>query len=623
MTVQNPNDNIDLNAAAGNASGQGQNAGATQQRQMNVAGIINTFGGRSRLAAADAEVSKVQNLFKEFFEKNQNDAILKTYRTVTVSSQQTGNFGALVLSNTRVINGVTAIFVSTMIVEKSRPQALEPSQQQIGNTTVDIFVGPADAYTDNFLAQISDEVKRQYGKSDAQIVDCGYQIIYDLTPLEADQFQPVIDEAVNAIDHGMDMVNADRNIFGLNLIMNNPAIRVRSRVALDQYKTEPNGLPIRSDIRTELVIAQLSNNRAPIADNSEVRLCETSAYVDLIYTPPATQYQQYGQNFQAGAYIQPHYIPRIVMTNFAVDLPHSSLEFMLLGVASMASLARQRAYGVVWRGGFGGQNNLRNLGAVGLQVAGLTQDGQAAILDVSTDIRELYALMDTVLAPSPVFTLEIEQGGQGNWATSIFARAAQGNANAQELLVNAADNLTNHNFSKVYGQLSNGVAQPLITTTDDLSYVGYYNRDGEYRDIRELDLLAILNTVGQKDPQLVQDYLTTLCSPEHVHVRLFRRNRILQRIAKDVHIKAYSKKYDFSAIFIEALTRSVAACGLVINNDNILSNNDQLVYNQTIQNWQQNMVNPSAVNPLFQTAQQQVPHMNFQVGNLFGQGFGI
>lgn len=622
MTVQNPND-IDLNAAAGNASGQ-SNGGTQQPRQMNVAGIITTFGGRSRLAAADAEVSKVQNVFNEFFEKNQNDAILKSYRTVTVSSQQTGNFGALVLSNTRLINGVTAIFVSTMIVEKSRPQALEPSQQQIGNTTVDIFVGPADAYTDNFLVQVSDEVKRQHGKSDATIIDCGYQIIYDLTPLEADQFQPVIDEAINAIDHAMDMVNADRNIFGLNLIMNNPAIRVRSRVALDQYKTEPNGLPIRSDIRTELVIAQLSNSRAPIADNSEVRLCETSAYVDLIYTPPATQYQQYGQNYQAGQFIQPHYIPRIVMTNFSVDLPHSSLEFMLLGVASMASLARQRAYGVVWRGGFGGtQSNLRNLGAVGLQVPGLSPDGQAAILDVSADIRELYALMDTVLAPSPVFTLEIEQGGQGNWATSIFARAAQGNQNAQELLVNAADNLTNHNFSKVYAQLSNGVAQPLITTTDDLSYVGYYNRDGEYRDIRELDLLAILNTVGQKDPQLVQDYLTTLCSPEHVHVRLFRRNRILQRIAKDVHIKAYSKKYDFSAIFIEALTRSVAACGLVINNDNILTNNDQLVYNQTIQNWQANMVNPSAVNPLFQTAQQQVPHMNFQVGNLFGQGFGF
>ena len=188
---------------------------------------------------------------------------------------------------------------------------------------------------------------------EAQIIDCGYQVIYDLTPLDPEQFQPVIDEAINSIDHAMDMVDPNRPVFSLGMIVANPAIRVRSRVALDQYKTEPNGLPIRSDIRTELVFAQMNNNRAPIADNSEVRLCETSAYVDLIYTPPAQSFQYFNNQFQQPAVNQPYYIPRIVLTNFGVDLPHSSLEFMLLGTASMASLARQRSYGVVWRNQFG------------------------------------------------------------------------------------------------------------------------------------------------------------------------------------------------------------------------------------------------------------------------------
>ena len=154
-----------------------------------------------------------------------------------------------------------------------------------------------------------------------------------------------------------------------------------------------------------------------------------------------------------------------------------------------------------------------------------------------------------------------------------------------------------------------------------MSYVGYYNRDGEYRDIRELDLLAVLNTVGQKDPDIVQQYLTTLVGPENIHIRLARRSRILSRIAKDVHIKAYSRKYDFNAAFIEALTRAVAACGLVINNDNILNQNQGSVYNQTIQNWQASMVNPQAVNPLF-TATQQASSFQFNVGSLFGAGFG-
>jgi hypothetical protein len=59
----------------------------------------------------------------------------------------------------------------------------------------------------------------------------------------------------------------------------------------------------------------------------------------------------------------------------------------------------------------------------------------------------------------------------------------------------------------------------------------------------------------------------------------------------------------------------------VINNDNILNQNQGSVYNQTIQNWQASMVNPQAVNPLF-TATQQASSFQFNVGSLFGAGFG-
>ena len=174
----------------------------------------------------------------------------------------------------------------------------------------------------------------------------------------------------------------------------------------------------------------------------------------------------------------------------------------------------------------------------------------------------------------------------------MFAKAGEGNQDAIGILIQAADNLTNHNFSKIWAVLNNNTPQPLITTTDDMSYIGYYNRDGEYHDIRELDLLALLNTIGLKDPDSVNDYLATFASPEASQVRLYKRLRILQRIAKDVHIKAYSRKFDFGGNFIEALTRAIAACGLVIGNDSILNQQDVAVYNQTVANWQNNLVNP-------------------------------
>lgn len=622
MTVQKPDDSIDLSQIGNQGQDDQTQGGAntTPTKMLDVASIVSTFGGSGR-GESDAEVTKVQLVVKEILDADQEGQATKKdqYNLVSVSSKRTGNFGSLALCTHRAGTGKTMIFVATMLVEKSRSTPLDmvqipglPSQQPI-----EMFVGAADVFNPAYFQHIIDEVRQAYGLPDAVVINAGYQVIYDLTSVAVDDLRPMVKEAKSSIDHSIDLMNRDRAIFNVAEVVKNPSLRVRSRYSLDQRKTEPSGLPVRADLRTELVVSQNNTAKGPIGNQTEVRLCETAAYVDLIYTPQPTSYGYNAPN----PYVppQPSYIPRIVITNFAVDLPYSALEFMLLGVAQMVSLARNRSYGVVWRNQFGQSgNHIRNFGAVGLQVPGLTQDGQPAILDVSGNVQELYSLMDRVLTQQPVFTLEISQGGQGNWATKVFAKAGEGNQDAIAILIQAADNLTNHNFSKIWTALNNNAPQPLITTTDDMSYIGYYNRDGEYHDIRELDLLALLNTIGLKDPDSVRDYLATFASPESTQVRLYKRLRILQRIAKDVHIKAYSRKFDFGGNFIEALTRAIAACGLVIGNDSILNQQDVTVYNQTVANWQNNLVNPQLINQLFHTQTQQMPNVPYNVGNLYG-----
>ena len=626
MTVQKPDDSIDLsqigngNQGGQNFGGQGLGTPPPPTKMLDVASIVNTFGGSSR-GESDAEVTKVQLVTKEILSADQEGQATKKdlYNLVSVSSKRTGNFGALALCTHRAGNNETFIFVATMLVEKSRSTPLDmvqiPGYPQ--QPPIEMFVGAADVFNPAYFQHIIDEVKTAYGLPNATVVNAGYQIVYDLTSVTVDDLRPMIKEAKASIDHSIDLLNPDRAIFNVAEVVKNTSLRVRSRHTLDQRKTEPSGLPVRADLRTELIVSQNNTAKGPIGNQTEVRLCETSAYVDLIYTPQATPSSYAPLN----PYLppQPSYIPRIVITNFAVDLPYSALEFMLLGVAQNVSLARNRSYGVVWRNQFGQSgNHIRNFGAVGLQVPGLTADGQPAILDVSSNVHELYSLMDRVLTQQPVFTLEISQGGQGNWATKVFASAGEGNVDAIGILIQAADNLTNHNFSKIWAALNNNAPQPLITTSDDMSYIGYYNRDGEYHDIRELDLLALLNTIGLKDPDSVRDYLATFASPEPSQVRLYKRLRILQRIAKDVHIKAYSRKFDFGGNFIEALTRAIAACGLVIGSDSILNQQDVTVYNQTLANWQQNMVNPQLISQLFHHQPQQMPNVPYNVGSLYG-----
>ena len=150
--------------------------------------------------------------------------------------------------------------------------------------------------------------------------------------------------------------------------------------------------------------------------------------------------------------------------------------------------------------------------------------------------------------------------------------------------------------------------------------VGTYKYEGETRDIRELDLLAVMNMIGQNDPGLVESFLATFSSPEPAQVRLDRRSRILKSIAKDVQIRAYSRKYDFGGLFLQALTAAISANQVAISNDNFMQNQDN-VYTQTISQWQQNMVNPAAISGLFQQQPVTMQGQNqWQVGGIYGVG---
>jgi hypothetical protein len=614
MSVQNPGDGINVNSTNTNTNGSTQVPPNSTPFLGGVAGILNAFGGDAQSTIVDGEVSKVATVIREFFDNAEKGQTLSGFRTLTLSAATTGNFGSVIVANRILVNGKVKIYAYTLIIEKSKAVPLDITVVNLGNgMQADVFVGAADAFTQTYKAKVVDEVSRGFGVGAEDVILAGWTVIYDITPVDADNIVRLLSEVLKSIDTTRDITTRERQSFNLGMLTN-PAspIFVRSQMDLDRTVVSPNGLPVRSDIRSELIFTERNRTDTPVPEASEAAVCATSAYVDLIYTPPV---QPWG-----GAPVpsnQPYYIPRIVITNFELKLPYSALEFMLLGIASMAALARQRAYGFVWRNQFGtNQNKKRYFGAVGLQVPFLTPDNQPNILDVSDGLT-LYRLMETTLAPSPVFTLEIAQGGQSNQVSSIFAKIAKGDVRAQKRLFQAADNLTLGKFSAVFAQLSQVAGAQQIVTTDEVpSYLGYYTEDGEQRDIRELDLLAVLNTVGLKDPETVENFLTTLASPEPYPIRLARRARLLQNIAKDVRIKGYTHKFDFGATFIEALTQSINECGLTISNDAMFRNNEQ-VYNQTAQQWQHSMVNGQMISPLFTQAAQNNP-AQFNVGNIYG-----
>lgn len=594
------------------------NGGMEHPQAASIAQLFNQFGSSTATTSADAEVQKVATLFRDHIEENK----LAAYQVIQVSTQQTGNYGAVVLVHKRVDEQGTRFFGHIAMVEKSKQTEQQNAIINYGATPVSVFVSTADAYTAQYVNKVTNALQRALGES-ATIVGGGWSVVGRETELTTDGFRAFIAEAMIAIEHAVSSFKVGAPTFNLGMLQGQNPARLRNHITLDQPKFSPSGLPIRSDIKSELVLSQSNGNKTAVEENSELRICEVSAYVDLIYVPPSQGF--FGgmtQQMMMGQAPTPYYIPRINLTNFALDLPNSSLEFMILGIASIASLAKNRSYGVVWRDQYGSTANVkRNLGAVGLQVQGLTTDGTPGILDVSQDVRVLYQLMQTVLAENPVFTLELTQGGQSNWATTTIAKLATNDIRTQEMFIKACDNLTQGRFTPIYTQLcqqAGGGLQQLVTTSAEPSFIGTYKNEGELRDIRELDLLAVLNLIGAKDPDLVMAYLLTFSSPEDPRVRLARRADILKSLAKDVQIRSYSQKYDFGGLFIQALTMAIAQNGITINNDNFMSSNDN-VYSQTINQWSASMVNTQAIAGLYQQQPIQMHGQNqWAVGGIYG-----
>lgn len=599
---------------------EGQTIPNEHPQAQSIAQLFNTFGSTTQTSTSDSEVQKIAALMREYVEENK----LADFSVVPISNQQTGNYGAVAFCNKRIVDGKPRHFCHIAMIEKSKQTEQQAAVLNYGAHAVEVFVSVADAYTSAYVGKVTAALQRHFGDT-ASVANGGWSVVYRDTPVTLDEFRPFIVEAMIAIEHSINSTQRNRAIFNLGMLTGQNPVRLRNHILLDQYKLSPSGLPIRSDIKSELVLSQSSGNKTVVEEVSELRICEVSAYVDLIYVPPNQGFfGGMAQPMMMGQAPVPHYIPRINITNFAMDLPSSSLEFMLLGIASIASLAKNRSYGIVWRDNFGGATNTkRNLGAVGLHVQGLTADNTPGILDVSSDVRMLYQLMQTVMAENPVFTLELTQGGQSNWATTVIARIATGDVRSQEQLIQACDNLTQGKFTPIYTQLchqSGGALQQIVTSSDEPSLVGTYKYEGETRDIRELDLLAVMNMIGQNDPGLVESFLATFSSPEPAQVRLDRRSRILKSIAKDVQIRAYSRKYDFGGLFLQALTAAISANQVAISNDNFMQNQDN-VYTQTISQWQQNMVNPAAISGLFQQQPVTMQGQNqWQVGGIYGVG---
>lgn len=462
--------------------------------------------------------------------------------------------------------------VYTLLVEGSA-EKLEPKVINTGNRNITIDTVAGDVFNDQLWAKISDQVKQTRGRQ-VTVLDAGAMVLPSTLSYEDEyHMRSVLFNASQACYTIMENnVGGGEEPFTVGLVNTN----AESLVARLSYSASDDidsgqaetatGQPVRSDVR--ITLAGDLNQQYNDGDFKQSRaLATVDGYVDLVYCPPQQQAAP-GQPLPTQ-----HYYPRFVMTKMDTSIDAVTMELQLLSLAQSTLLTRQMAWAGCFKPSPATKNlDLGNVGAVGYEVP-LSGDPQAKLEAVDTKAKsfglpELHQLITMTMHDSLIFSMDIEEVGDLSWIQQAFIAAANGNQDATNMIIEAANVLTQGGFANHFP-----INEPIAVDDQNRIHLGHYkDSDGVKRDIRDIDYLAMLNIAGKDDPSAVVKWGETFDNTGiPLEIRLNDRADILRAVFSDtVHITGYARRITFNPNFLMALNKGCADAGLVIRPNNLI-----------------------------------------------------
>ena len=546
-------------------SGAHQQPGAGQRQQRRSVMDLNSMMRRPVSRRSTGEVvQRFRDSLEKSVEKNMDRNQSSAFR-LEVLDNNTNNvpLSSILVCYHQRINGHDKVAVYTLLVEDSGPR-LSPQTINLGGKNVEIDTVAGDVFNGYLWGIIVDHINGVFGK-DMEVMDGGAMVLpSELDPEDDEHIRRVLFNATSAVVTVMESeLNVDpQGIFSVSWI-NNPGDSLVAR--LDYNPSQPEsatGEPIRSDLRVTLQGSVSSAQ--PVTGFEQVRDISTvDGFVDLVYTPPQSR-QQPGQPAPTQ-----HYHPRFVITRADSQVDAVTMELQLLALSTTTLLSRNLAWAGVFRPRHGVKGvDTRDIGAIGFEVP-FAGDKPKRIDTKANDfdINKLYQLVSMAVNDSLMYSMDVEEVGELSWIHQAFIAAANGNQDANQLILDSANNLTEGWFAQIFQ--GGGVA------VDDQVRVhtGYYiDEDGRQRDLREIDYLAMLNMVGESSPELVAKWGETFDNVNiPLEVRLEERANILKGIlGQSMHVKGYARRITFNPAFLMALNEASAKAGLVVRPHNLI-----------------------------------------------------
>lgn len=553
---------------------------------------------------------------------------------------------ALLYVGTYNAGGKALAFAFTMMLENtSSPLKPFSGNDRITNERFEIPRMTGSQYDDLYWAAVMDEVKNKLGQG-VKVMDAGATVIKSEMDWEdKSAINKMLNNAENATIASANRFSKGSIERPLNLKEEiNPQV---DRITLGfNFNTQPlksyDGMPIRNDVEIKMSITAEGAGQIQTAEPFIV----VNGYVELNAATPQQiqQHQQmlFGQNqmmFQMNpqmasqiGFYTPRYYPQFTITNTSTGISNAEgMEFQLLSLYASFMITT----GGTWMHAFAPKMvndlDIGDIGAINYELGigvdpnnpELARPKKLETHDSSFTTQSLTQLMTQACFQEMSIARDIEETGHRSWVDSALLQAGGipgtsagqltdvGKA-AHQSIIDSANNLTGGEFAKFWTD-----PNKLIVVRDGSRIPnGYYtNKSGQRLDSRNVDLLAVLNFVGDSDPRLVEEWkmINSATSGMTVEKRTALHNQYLQRFMGEAYVqKSYMERVVLTGDFIQALVAACHSAGLIVSPENTNTQYNSASYGTPLASMYG--LSTQTVNPMFGMQQQQ-----FQPQQGYGQ----
>lgn len=463
---------------------------------------------------------------------------------------------------------VTAAHI--LLIESSG-DAPRPIQATMMDQQIDIMRVASDAFDDRLYKIVYDHLDRKYGGRKIVFVDgCVVPSEFDVNDKTKIHML-----ALNAgTSCGTELLQHQSGFVDLNIASDIRGLQTEVEISFDRRQLMDSvGQPMRSDLVVTFANRkpnQTNDRQSLNSGDRDMRMSQISAFIDLLYTP-----QQNTGNIWAmtQANAQQKFTPNLIVTSLQSEVGYTPA-MMLMSLVTAATV-NNNAYWVQSLRPTATRTNdkeidMTDLGAINIEgnFNGAPGTKFGEYIDVksqNTRPEEISTLIGGLIHQGLVLSIDVPDCSAQTWYLSLFKDAYLNRGSAVATLYNAANQLTNGEFAKNFSQGS-PMFENMTNPEGNRVHLGYWtDSQGNVRDIRDFDYLAIANLLGRANPQYIADWTDTFLATNYpVQWRLNARKKFIDDVSGfTARYKGFATRVTFSGQFMAALIKSCSDAGLI------------------------------------------------------------